>query len=158
MNFSRLLNCLLLALKLYSQPIILGYIFWYKGIAIKVYLIWKELVYNWRLCEREVKIIWYCCKVTTLLEYQRSAAVAWEGVLIIITRYRMVLCIFAPNLSGYQRRENTYLSICRIDLFFFRSPLRSFHNALLPTLGIIVSAQMVKHLSAMWETWVQSLD
>ena len=62
---------------------------------------------------------------------------AREGVLIIITRYHMVLCIFAPNLSGYQKRENTYLSIHQIDLFFFfQSPLRSFHNALLPTLGI----------------------
>ena len=44
---------------------------------------------------------------------------AREGVLIIITRYHMVLRIFAPNLSGYQKRENTYLSIHQIDLFFF---------------------------------------
>lgn len=64
MSFSRLLNCLLFASKLYSQPIILGYIFWYKGIVIKVYLIWKELDYNWSLCERGAKIIWYCRKVT----------------------------------------------------------------------------------------------
>ena len=40
---------------------------------------------------------------------------------------------------------------------FFQSPLRSFHNALLPTLGIIFSAQMVKRLSAVRETWVRSL-
>lgn len=59
-----LLNCLLLALKLYSQPIILGYIFWHKGIAIKVYLIWKELEYNWSLFEKGIKIISYRHKVT----------------------------------------------------------------------------------------------
>lgn len=82
MNFSRLLNCLLLALKLYSQPIILGYIFWYKGIAIKVYLIWKELDYNWCLCERRVRIIWYCLKVTmyfwhTKRMYQQLGRAHW---------------------------------------------------------------------------------
>lgn len=82
MNFSRLLNCLLLALKLYSQPIILGYIFWYKGIAIKVYLIWKELDYNWCLCERRVRIIWYCRKVTmyfwhTKRMYQQLGRAHW---------------------------------------------------------------------------------
>lgn len=60
----------------------LGYIFWYKGIAIKVYLIWKELDYNWCLCERRVRIIWYCRKVTmyfwhTKRMYQQLGRAHW---------------------------------------------------------------------------------
>lgn len=45
------------------QHIILGY-FFYKEIAIKAYLIWAELDYNWSPYEWEFKIILYCRRTT----------------------------------------------------------------------------------------------